>query len=1202
MTVREKKKKMRARQKYVASIDRYAQSLGKAAQRITITPDDNKGKGKKVQKQSKASKQLAAEKAAERLSKLFAEARKTLSEIVEKLNNLPGDADLMELVENNIEKWLYSKDNMNVIAFEALMERIRISLILPLPKDHYYCLRLFRYVQDVFQLVPEELAASGRGEELLEALAVLGFPSDATKHRGDDGQIEFKVATPDESIMSAIEFQLEFLGHYLHRDRGSTKDLRVHFSPDAWQVKLLDIVDNNESVLVSAPTSSGKTFISFYCMEKVLRRSPDGVVVYVAPTKALVNQVAAEVYARFGSVFGVYTQDYRLKPLENRILITVPACLQLLLLDANNARWANDRLQYIIFDEIHAIGSIESGSLWEHLLLLSKCPFLALSATISNTGHFSKWLQKRETMVGDLVKSSKAKKGKKGKGKTEERSFKFSEIIHPHRHADLRKLIFLPDPAHDNTSQPIDSAWAQQKDVNELYNIHPLTNFDAHRIATGFPAVAMEPRDCFSLYRAIFTVANEREDFPAELKAKIGSLDPNLFLKNVTSSDLFNLARSDVRSYAAELCGTLETWTREGLSTDVNKVFSYVANGILDKIADYEQKWEDKGQDPFADPEYLKEHLTELLLQLNSADKEKREMPVLVFNFSRFVCEKIGNHLLNKLEAGQKAYENRPEVMRAMKAQEKKLKAQKKAEKRSRDAKKSKEAEEEARSMEVNREEEILLVNPRFSFIPTGKGIEEDEMKSLKWKLRNSPSKWLIPALERGIGIHHAGMPTAYKLFVERAFRRGTLGVVISTSTLALGIHMPCKTVIFAGDSIYLNPIEYAQMSGRAGRRGFDLLGRVIFFGVPFKKIFHVTTADLPALLGHVPLTTSIVLRSFLQYQGAENKYRTDASRSLERLVKNPLFAVEDPFLAEQMEHHVRFSIEFLRQNHYIGPNGESSGLAPLVGHLFHEEPYNYVFAALLQRGVFHRIADKRNCSNRGVREITKKHILIVLSHLFCRKVLDHPVSPESHDRPSVVMLEPLPEWISAVIERHNRKAGFLYRQYLFNVSQLLESRVGKATSLPLSKTDFKKDEVVPTAPSTLLSSITDTTIPYTMSSTFRALQGKGDQFDTIEELVTGVREGVHVDRESIPYTDYNPNTLLNRYGMDFFEHGQLSSIEQANRLRAGEAWTSLKSFMVVLLAIASAVEEIAQPDDVFAKLMREIAEEFKEKFNARQS
>lgn len=62
-------------------------------------------------------------------------------------------------------------------------------------------------------------------------------------------------------------------------------------------------------------------------------------------------------------------------------------------------------------------------------------------------------------MVGDISAQGKGKRGKKGKGKGkgDERSFKFSEIIHPHRHSDLRKMIYLPDPDNATVDKPIDS-------------------------------------------------------------------------------------------------------------------------------------------------------------------------------------------------------------------------------------------------------------------------------------------------------------------------------------------------------------------------------------------------------------------------------------------------------------------------------------------------------------------------------------------------------------------------------------------------------------------------------------------------------------------------------------------------------------------------------------------------------------------------
>ncbi|KAK2115066.1 putative ATP-dependent RNA helicase DDX60-like [Saguinus oedipus] len=156
------------------------------------------------------------------------------------------------------------------------------------------------------------------------------------------------------------------------------------------QRELLDVVDKNESAVIVAPTSSGKTYASYYCMEKVLRESDDGVVVYVAPAKAVVGQVAASVQNRFTkrlpagrTLCGAFTRDYRHNALNSQVLITVPECFEILLLAPHRQKWVK-RIRYVIFDEVHYLGREVGVKFWELLFVIIRCPFLILSATIDN--------------------------------------------------------------------------------------------------------------------------------------------------------------------------------------------------------------------------------------------------------------------------------------------------------------------------------------------------------------------------------------------------------------------------------------------------------------------------------------------------------------------------------------------------------------------------------------------------------------------------------------------------------------------------------------------------------------------------------------------------------------------------------------------------------------------------------------------------
>ncbi|MGL4377525.1 MAG: DEAD/DEAH box helicase, partial [Microcoleaceae cyanobacterium] len=127
-----------------------------------------------------------------------------------------------------------------------------------------------------------------------------------------------------------------------------------------------------------------------------------------------------------------------------------------------------------------------------------------------------------------------------------------------------------------------------------------------------------------------------------------------------------------------------------------------------------------------------------------------------------------------------------------------------------------------------------------------------------------------IEALCKGVAAHHAGILPAWKGLVEELFTKGLIKVVFATETLAAGINMPARTTVISTLSKrtdrghrLLNPSEFLQMAGRAGRRGMDELGYVVTVQTPFegaKEASYLATSKPDALSSQFTPSYGMVL------------------------------------------------------------------------------------------------------------------------------------------------------------------------------------------------------------------------------------------------------------------------------------------------------------------------------------------------------
>ena len=161
------------------------------------------------------------------------------------------------------------------------------------------------------------------------------------------------------------------------------------FPLDTFQLRALDALDDGRSVLVAAPTGSGKTVVAEYAIAAAMadgRRA-----FYTAPIKALSNQKYHDLVAIHGvDRVGLLTGDNSINADAPVVVMTTEVLRNMIY---GRAR-ALDRLAFVVLDEVHFIQDTYRGPVWEEVIihLPAHVRLVCLSATVSNADEVTDWI------------------------------------------------------------------------------------------------------------------------------------------------------------------------------------------------------------------------------------------------------------------------------------------------------------------------------------------------------------------------------------------------------------------------------------------------------------------------------------------------------------------------------------------------------------------------------------------------------------------------------------------------------------------------------------------------------------------------------------------------------------------------------------------------------------------------------------------
>eukprot|EP00210_Caulerpa_lentillifera_P002913 g2781.t1 len=175
-------------------------------------------------------------------------------------------------------------------------------------------------------------------------------------------------------------------------------------------------------------------------------------------------------------------------------------------------------------------------------------------------------------------------------------------------------------------------------------------------------------------------------------------------------------------------------------------------------------------------------------------------------------------------------------------------------------------------------------------------GINRDSIVLELRSLSSGCHPVLAEVIPKGVAFHHAGLSSEERALVELAYKSGVVSILTATSTLAAGVNLPARRVIFKEpyvglSSNVLDPTKYRQMAGRAGRAGIDQVGEAFLLESKYvanEKLQRLIQADAQfvrsCLLNDKGGLTRLLLEAICS--GAAK-----TGQDIERLIQNTLLA-----------------------------------------------------------------------------------------------------------------------------------------------------------------------------------------------------------------------------------------------------------------------------------------------------------------------